>query len=114
MKIISPLVHGYLDYFTVIVFLLAPTLAGLTGAAAMLAYALAAIHLAMTLFTDFPLGLTKIIPFTLHGWVERIVGPVLILVPFVLGFDGAARSFYILMGIVIIIVGLLTDYQKVQ
>jgi hypothetical protein len=114
MKIISPLVHGYLDYFTVIVFLLAPTLAGLSGTAGMLAYALAVIHLAMSLFTDFPLGLTKIIPFTVHGWVERVVGPVLVIAPFVLGFDGAARGFYILMGIVIIVVGLLTDYRQTQ
>lgn len=53
MKIISPQVHGYLDYFTVVVFLLAPTLMGLTGIPALLAYALAGIHLAMTLVTYF-------------------------------------------------------------
>lgn len=114
MKPITPLMHGYLDYFTVAVFLLAPTLLGLPSDAGLLSYALAVIHLAMTLFTDFPLGAAKIIPFKIHGWVERIVGPALLLVPFLFGFTGAAFIFYLLMGVVIIIVGLLTDYEPQQ
>jgi hypothetical protein len=73
LKIITPHIHGYLDYVTVVVFLLAPTLLGLTGIPAMLAYALAGIHLAMTLVTDFPLGVVKLIPFTIQGWIDRIV-----------------------------------------
>ncbi|MGR9106897.1 MAG: SPW repeat domain-containing protein [Gammaproteobacteria bacterium] len=106
--------HGYLDFVTVAVFLVAPSLFGLTSVAAMLAYLLAAVHLVMTLATDFPFGVVKIIPFSVHGWVERIVGPVLILVPFVLGFSEQtpARNFYIGIGIVIIIVGFLTDYSS--
>ena len=114
MKIISPTFHGYLDYVTVVLFLVAPTLVGLTGAAGTFAYALAAIHLAMTLVTDFPLGAAKVIPFAIHGWVERVVGPALILLPFALGFDAPARLFYIMIGAVIILVGLVTDYRQAQ
>lgn len=113
MKIISPTNHGYLDFITVAIFLLAPTLVGLSGLAAMLAYGLAAIHLAVTLATDFPFGVVKMIPLTLHGWIERLVGPLLVVIPFILGFasEAAARNFYILIGLVIIIVGVLTDYK---
>ncbi|MBK8815927.1 MAG: hypothetical protein IPN42_10685 [Methylococcaceae bacterium] len=114
MKIISPTQHGYLDYITVVLFLIAPSLLGLTGTAGTIAYLLAGIHLAMTLVTDFPLGVVKKLPFTMHGWVERVVGPALVLLPFVLGFDGLAMGFYALVGIVIILVGLLTDYQWPQ
>lgn len=109
--IINPLNHGYLDYLTAGVFLLAPSILGLSGLAGTLAYALAVIHLAMTLITDFPLGIGKLVPFRIHGWVERIVGPVLLLVPFVLGFEGIERVFYWVMGATIIIVGLVTDYE---
>lgn len=109
--IINPLIHGYLDYFTVAVFLLAPSLFGLSGLAGGLAYALALIHLAMTLVTDFPLSVAKLVPFRIHGLVEKIVGPVLLLAPFILGFEGAARVFYFLIGATIIVVGLLTDYE---
>ncbi|MGH8607448.1 MAG: hypothetical protein ACREX9_08520 [Gammaproteobacteria bacterium] len=109
----SPHVHGYLDYVTVVVFLLAPTLIGLTGFPAQLAYALAGIHLVMTLVTDFPLGAVKLIPFTIHGWIERAVGPLLVLVSLIPGFatDTAAQVFYLVIGVVIILVGLLTDYH---
>jgi hypothetical protein len=112
MKIISPTQHGYLDYVTVVLFLLAPSLLGISGVAATIAYLLAGIHLAMTLVTDFPLGVIKKLPFPVHGLVERVVGPALILLPFIFGFAGTAVAFYIVMGIVIILVGLLTDYQQ--
>ena len=116
MKILNPRTHGYLDYVTVILFLVAPTVLGLTGIPAMLAYALAIIHLVMTLATDFPLGVVPLIPFTIHGWVERVVGPLLIIVPFVLGFstDLAARNFYVAIGVVIVLVGLVTDYKGTE
>jgi hypothetical protein len=110
MKIISPTQHGYLDYLTVALFLLAPSLLGLSGLAGTVAYLLAAIHLAMTLVTNFPLGVIKKLPFPIHGWVERGVGPALLLLPFVFGFTGTAEAFYMAMGIVIVLVGLLTDY----
>jgi hypothetical protein len=113
-KILTPTQHGYLDYVTVVLFLVAPSLLGLTGIAGIFAYGLAIIHLAMTLLTDFPLSVYKLIPFPIHGWVERVVGPVLVLVPFVFGFVGAATIFYVVVGIVIILVGLLTDYQRAE
>ncbi len=112
MKILTPAQHGYLDYITVLVFLAAPSILGLTGMAGIFAYVLAVIHLVMTLLTDFPLGVNTLVPFHLHGWVERVVGPVLVIVPFVFGFNDIATAFYVVVGIVIIVVGLLTDYQR--
>ena len=114
MKILTPTQHGYLDYVTVVLFLAAPSVLGLTGMAGVFAYLLAGIQLMMTLLTDFPLGVYKLVPFPMHGWVERIVGPVLIIVPFVFSFADAATTFYIVIGVVIIIVGMLTDYQSAE
>src|ERR1700677_3641018 len=50
----------------------------LTGTAALISYALAVIHLAMTVLTDMPLGVIKVIPLKLHALVELVVGPVLV------------------------------------
>ncbi|MBP6367958.1 MAG: hypothetical protein KBA82_12130 [Nitrosomonas sp.] len=113
MKVISPRTHGYLDFLTVVIFLLAPTLLGLGQLSAILAYSLAVVHLIVTLASDFPFGVVKLIPFTVHGWIERMVGPLLIAIPFVLNFstEEVARNFYIAMGIIIIVVGMLTNYQ---
>lgn len=112
MKIISIKNHGILDYITVLAFLLIPTVFGFEGIPAYLSYALAGIHLLMTLLTSFPLGVAKVIPVKVHKIVEMAVGPLLIVVPWVLGFSDnlAARYVYIAMGLIIITVGLLTDY----
>lgn len=112
MKMLSPRIHGYLDYLTVFIFLLAPLLLGLEGLPAIISYILASIHLLMTFLSDFSLGFAKLIPFKKHGWVETIVGPIILLLPFILGFYDTARIFYITMGVIIIIVSLVTDYKQ--
>ena len=112
MKIISIKNHGFFDYITVLAFALIPMIFGLEGIPAYLSYALAVIHLSMTLLTAFPLGVVKVIPVKLHKLVETIVGPVLVIVPWVLGFSEnlTARYVYVGMGLIIIAVGFLTDY----
>jgi hypothetical protein len=113
MKVLSDPIHGILDYLTVAIFVLAPSLLSFGGVAALISYGLAGIHLAMTLLTDMPLGAVKLIPMNLHALVEMIVGPVLILaawlLPTVLG-DG--REFFLVMGLVILAVWFLSSYGK--
>jgi hypothetical protein len=112
MKILNAKVHGYLDYFVVLVFLTTPILLQLSMVPAVISYSLAGIHLALTLLTNFPLGVVKVIPLKWHGIIELTVGPVLIALPFVLGFgsEPTAQYFYIVNGSVILVVWILTDY----
>ena len=116
MKPVTPSIHGYLDYFTVVVFLLAPKLLGFDGLPALLSWMLAGVHLVLTLVTNFPLGWRPWLPFWIHGWIERVVGPALVLIAFLpsISAAGSAFTFYILMGFVIIAVGWLTDYSAVS
>jgi hypothetical protein len=115
MKLLSPKLHGIIDYVSVGGLVLAPTLFGLNGAAATLAYALAGIHLTMTLLTAFPLGLIKLVPLRLHGVVEIVVGVSLVVAPWVLAttldLGGTGRVFYTAFGAVLIAVWLITDYS---
>jgi hypothetical protein len=112
MKVLTPRTHGVLDYVTVIAFLLAPTILNLSGLPATISYLLAVVHLVLTLITAFPLGLIKAIPFRIHGMIELAVSILLVLLPWLLGFASvpAARNFYIVAGIVVFIVWLITDY----
>ena len=107
--LINARTHGVLDYAVVAVFALAPAVLGLVGLAATLSYLLAAVHLAMTLATAFPLGVAAVVPFRLHGTVELVVGAVLVALAFLL-FDGAARVFFLVMGLGILAVWAATDY----
>lgn len=112
MKFLTPRVHGYLDYLTVAIFLIAPFALGLEGLSAAISYALAVIHFLMTVLTDFSLGFAKMIHFKKHGWIETVVGPILLFLPFIVGLYETARIFYITMGASIIIVSLITDYKQ--
>jgi hypothetical protein len=109
-------VHGVIDYVSVVGLLLAPTLFGLAGPAAILAYALAGIHLTMTVLTAFPAGLVKLVPLKLHGMVEIVVGLSLVVLPWVLGgvadLGSVGRLFYTGFGAVLIAVWFVTDYGQ--
>lgn len=113
MKILSPRVHGYLDYVVVVAFALAPSLFGFSPTPTRVSYALAVVHLLMTLLTRFPLGIVKLIPFTIHGGVEFIVSFTLLALPSLLGFadEGVARNFYLAFGMVVFLVWMMTDYK---
>lgn len=113
MKPISTRAHGVLDYLTVALFALAPTLFDLSGTAATLAYALAAVHLVMTLITAFPMGVVRVVPFRVHGIVELLVAISLMGIGmFNFGLEQTAGLFYLLVGLVILVVWLLSGYRE--
>ncbi len=112
MKFISPRIHGYLDYATVAVFALAPVLLELSGVPMLLSYGLAVVHFLMTIATDFSMGMFKLIPLKLHGMVEFAVGLAIPATPFLLGFTGVAFYFFLLAGIAIFVVGLVSIYEE--
>lgn len=111
MGIIPPTVHRILDYLAIIVFALAPTLFHLTGNTRMLAYALAVIHLVVTLATYFPGSAARPLPFNVHGIIELVVGILLICVPFIRHWTYGAARFYPAMGVALVIVWALTRYR---
>ncbi len=113
MKLISPSFHGVLDYATVLIFLAAPSLLSFGEVPRLIAYALAGGHLLISLATAMPLGLLRLIPFPIHGWMERIIGPALIALPFLVGFSGDTMALYFFAGYgaIIIVVALITDYE---
>ena len=113
MKIFDPKLHGILDYIVVAAFASAPAVLNLTGLAAVVSYALAVIHLLLTLVTAFPLGLVKIVPLPLHGAIEFVVSIALVGLPWLLKFDqnATARNFFVGAGVIIFAVWLVTDYR---
>ncbi|WP_438020600.1 hypothetical protein WMF18_16645 [Sorangium sp. So ce315] len=115
MKILSPRVHGYIDYAVAALFLLAPSLFGFSGLPETLCYILGAVHVGMTLLTAYPLGAAKIIPFPVHGALEAVVAVFLVAAPWLFSFDeaAAARNFFIVSGVAVVLVWLVTDYRSV-
>jgi hypothetical protein len=114
MKIICNKSHGVLDYVTVAAFALIPTVFGLVGVPAYLSYILAGVHFLMTILTKFQFGIVKVLPLKFHKWVEMAVGPILLVISWVLGFsdDVKARTVFMVAGLVIILVGFLSQYNE--
>lgn len=110
MRVIQPAVHRVLDFVTVIAFAAAPSMLGLSGAPALVSYALAFVHLVLTLLTRFSPKGSQPLALKIHGVVEMLVGPVLLVAPFALGWDGIAKTFYLAAGAVIVAVWALSAY----
>jgi len=110
---ITSKMHGVLDYVTVVIFALSPSLFALSETGTTIAYTLAVVHLLMTLLTAFSLGLIKVIPFQYHGYVELVVGLVLAVGPWLVSFLSHTDQLYFsVMGGVILLVWLLTTYKS--
>lgn len=114
MNKLLPAFHGILDYILVIFFLLAPSLFTLTPTVGIISYLLGVIHLMLTLFTNFSLGIKKIIPFRIHGFIELVVAVILIAMPALMGesltfYDSL---FFIITGAVILIIWILSRYKQ--
>ncbi len=113
MKIV-PLIHGILDYATVLFLSFAPVLFGMQNLASTFTYALACIHLLLTLFTNFSAGAFKIVPFRVHGMIEIAVALILFGVAFWFRSSGDrfAFYFYIVFSIILFAVWALSDYKQ--
>lgn len=103
MKAIAPTAHRALDYATVVLFAAAPTIFGLIGGAAKLSYALAIVHLLLTLLTHFRDGDRKLVPFRAHMAAEILVGVALIFAG-VYVFPAALRFFCAAGALILLVV----------
>lgn len=110
MGIISATVHRWLDFAVVALFAIAPTAFHLTGNTRLLAFGLAAVHLGLTLLTHFPGQARGVVPFRVHGMIELAVGVVLVALPLLRHWTFGAHTFYIGIGVAILVVWALTRY----
>lgn len=70
--------------------------------------------LVVSLLTKYPLGVVKVLPFTVHSAGDYLVALLLIVGPFALSFDGSTGGldvFYVIAGAAVLAVSLITNYQ---
>ena len=111
MRFVTPQQHRVLDFVTVVAFAVAPTFVPLAGFAAIVAYALAAVHLVVTLTTQFSATGRGPLSLRVHGTLEVVVGVVLLALPFVAGWTGRGRVFYLVAGAVILVVSAVSKHH---
>jgi hypothetical protein len=99
--IISPLVHGLLDYPLAAVLIVLPLVLDFDdGAAKWIAFALGIGAAVLAVGTAWATGIVRIIPPLLHGYADIAVTVALIVLPFIIGFSShtTALVFYLAVG----------------
>lgn len=107
-------IHGIIDYLVVLFLWLSPTLFGLPAITSVFVYGLGAVHLALTICTNFEYGLVRFIQLKIHGGIELAVAIILVPVAFYLGnLEGEfARNFVLAFAVAVFVVWLLSDYHN--
>lgn len=113
-KVLDAKTHGILDYALAGLFLLMPSIFGFSETAATVSYVIGVLYIIASLLTKYPLGAMKLIPFPVHGVLESIMAASWIFFPWIFGFaaDDAARNFFIIAGVGLLLVAFLTDYRS--
>jgi len=114
MKKLSPRVHSILDYFTVLFLLLSPSLFDMQTPGSVFTYVLAIVHLVLTLLTDFPAGVFKVVPLKIHGLIEIIVSIALIAIAvwFRRSGDNVSFYYYLIFAVILFIVWATSEYKS--
>lgn len=106
-RFVTKSIHAYLiDYPVAIILLVAPFVLklGHSGPVAMwLSVVTGVAALILPLLTDHQTGLIKVIPYSIHLWVDRAVGVVFLAAVFMFGFTGIDGWYYGVLGVAVLL-----------
>lgn len=116
MKVLSPTVHGVLDYGLALLFLVLPSLLEFPPPAATASYVIGVVYIIASLITRYPLGLVKLLPFPVHGVIESLMAISWIALPWLMGFaeHTASRNFFVAAGVALLGVVAITNYRAAE
>ncbi|MGQ0825341.1 MAG: hypothetical protein ACT4OX_10000 [Actinomycetota bacterium] len=106
--------HGVADYAVGALLIVVSLAVGGSGAAVATGVVVGAVVLAVSMLTKYPLGVKKVLPFTVHSAGDYLAATLLLVAPSVLSFsdsDGGLSAFYVVIGIAVAVVSLITNYQ---
>lgn len=106
--------HAIADYAVGIGLIVVALAVGGSGVAVATGVVVGAVVLVVSMLTRYPLGIAKVLPFTIHSAGDYLAAALLLVAPFALGFtdtDGELAAFYVVAGIAVAAVSLITNYQ---
>ncbi len=112
VRFVSGSLHGMLDYAAAFVLITVPLLLNFQAISPLalgLSVAAGVLLIAYSLVTDYGLSLVKWIPFTTHLILDAFAGSVFLIAPFLFGFEGLIRWFYLANGAIVLLLVLVTD-----
>lgn len=106
--------HAIADYAVGVLLIVVALAVGGSDGAVATGVVVGATVLAVSMLTRYPLGVVKVLPFTLHSAGDYLAAALLFAAPWVLNFasgDGGLTAFYVGAGAAVLAVSLITNYQ---
>src|SRR5437588_6568618 len=114
VKLLPAWFHAIADYAVATLLILVPAIAGGSSKAVAAGIVVGAVVAVVSMLTRYPLGVVKVLPFTVHSAGDYLAAALLVIAPFALSFndsDTGLSVFYIAAGVAVLAVSLITNYQ---
>jgi len=114
VRLLPAWLHAVADYAVGGVLILAALIVGGTSSAVATGVVVGATVLVVSMFTRYPLGVVKVLPFQVHSAGDYLAAGLLLVAPFALDFrqsDAGLTALYLVAGVAVLAVSLITNYQ---
>jgi hypothetical protein len=117
VRVLPAWLHAVADYavgLSLIIVAIAAGAAGADGKAVAIGVVVGAVVLLVSMLTKYPLGVAKVLPFTVHSAGDYLAAALLIISPFALSInrdEPGLTAFYVIAGLAVLAVSLVTNYQ---
>jgi hypothetical protein len=114
VRLLPAWLHAVADYAVGALLIIVPIIAGGSGKAVATGVVVGSVVLIVSMLTRYPLGVMKVLPFTVHSAGDYLAAALLIISPFALSYndtDAGLAAFYVVAGIAVLAVSLITNYQ---
>jgi hypothetical protein len=106
--------HAIADYAVAAALIIVALAVGGSSGAVATGVVVGIVVAAVSMLTKYPLGVVKVLPFTVHSAGDYLAALLLVIAPFTLNFwdgDKGLGVFYIVAGVAVLAVSLITNYQ---
>ncbi len=104
--------HAIADYAVAALLIVVPLIAGGKSLAVATGVVVGIVVAVVSAFTRYPLGVVKVLPFTVHSAGDYLAAALLVIAPFALGYAHVGLAiFYLAAGAAVLAVSLVTNYQ---
>jgi hypothetical protein len=114
IKLLPAWFHAVADYAVGILLIAVALATGGATKAVATGVVVGAVVLLVSAITRYPLGIVRVLPFTVHSAGDYLAAILLIVAPFALGYSTTQHglsAFYVVMGAAVLLVSLVTNYQ---
>ena len=114
VRLLPASLHAVADYAVGLLLIIVALASGGSAGAVGTGIVVGATVLVVSMLTNYPLGVVKVLPFTVHSAGDYLAAALLIAAPWALHFSSGEpglTAFYLAAGIAVLAVSLITNYQ---